>query len=88
MRAAVVSLNVAFPSKQRYEGRELLTGGAKRAVERAMLRFENSVADVNDVIYERSKEVGLIERLSTLPEFAAGGRALFARRAANLRREK
>jgi MOSC domain-containing protein YiiM len=40
-----------------------------------------STADVNDVIYERSHDLGLIERLAGLPEFTADGRALFAQRA-------
>ncbi len=41
----VVSLNVALPSTQRYNGREVLTGGAKRPVPRAMLRYENFDGD-------------------------------------------
>jgi MOSC domain-containing protein YiiM len=41
----VVSLNVALPSMQRYDGREVLTGGAKRPVSRAMLRYENFEGD-------------------------------------------
>ena len=40
-----------------------------------------SVADVNDVIYGRSVDLGLIEALAALPEFAAEGRTLFAERA-------
>jgi MOSC domain-containing protein YiiM len=40
-----------------------------------------SIAEVNDLIYERSNDLGLIERLSRLPEFAADGRALLAQRA-------
>ena len=48
-------------------------------------RIENhpdliAVADVNDVIYERSADAGLIERLASLPEFGGDGRTLFARR--------
>jgi MOSC domain-containing protein YiiM len=48
-------------------------------------RIENhpdliAVADVNDVIYERSADAGLIERLANLPEFGGDGRTLFARR--------
>lgn len=35
----VVSLNVALPATQRYDGQEVFTGGAKRPVPRAMLRF-------------------------------------------------
>ncbi len=37
-----------------------------------------SVADVNDVIYERSRDFALIERLAGMPEFAASGYAVFA----------
>ena len=39
-----------------------------------------SVADVNDIIYGRSEDVAVIERLANLPEFGADGRALFAER--------
>ena len=45
MPMKVVSLNVALPSTQRYGGREVLTGGAKRPVPRAMLRHENFEGD-------------------------------------------
>jgi MOSC domain-containing protein YiiM len=45
-----------------------------------------SIADVNDVIYGRSRDITLIERLAGMPEFAAGGRALFAERVGQLRR--
>ncbi len=45
MRMEVVSLNVALPSAQRYGGREVLTGGAKEPVPRAMLRFGNFEGD-------------------------------------------
>jgi MOSC domain-containing protein YiiM len=40
-----------------------------------------SIADVNDIVYGRSHDLGLIERLARLPEFAAAARALFAQRA-------
>ena len=48
-------------------------------------RIENhpdliAVADVNDIIYERSVDAGLIEGLANLPEFGGDGRTLFARR--------
>jgi len=51
----------------------------------AFERVENhpdliSVADVNDVIFGRSVDVGLIVRLANLAEFGAAGRALFAER--------
>ncbi len=45
MPMKAVSLNVALPSTQRYDGREVLTGGAKRPVLRAMLRYENFDGD-------------------------------------------
>ena len=41
----IVSLNVALPSRQCYGGREVLTGGAKEPVPRAMLRLENFEGD-------------------------------------------
>jgi MOSC domain-containing protein YiiM len=58
----------------------------------AFERIENhpdliAVAEVNDVIYERSADIGLIERLANLPEFGGDGRALFAERLRR-RREK
>ncbi|HEX2739755.1 MAG TPA: MOSC domain-containing protein [Rubrobacter sp.] len=56
----------------------------------AFERVENhpdliSIADVNDVIYGRSEDAGLIERLANLPEFGADGRALFVERLARMR---
>ncbi len=58
----------------------------------AFERIENhpdliAVAEVNDVIYERSADIGLVERLANLPEFGDDGRALFAERLGR-RREK
>jgi MOSC domain-containing protein YiiM len=41
----IVSLNVGLPSAQLYEGREVITGGAKRPVPRAVLRFDNFDGD-------------------------------------------
>jgi MOSC domain-containing protein YiiM len=41
----IISLNVGLPSPQRYEGRELITGGAKKPVLRAVLRFGNFDGD-------------------------------------------
>jgi MOSC domain-containing protein YiiM len=41
----IVSLNVGLPSVQRYEGQEVITGGAKKPVPRAMLRFGNFDGD-------------------------------------------
>ena len=41
----VVSLNVALPEKRRYQGRKIITGGNKRTVSRAMLRYENFDGD-------------------------------------------
>ena len=47
-----------------------------------------TIADVNDVIYDRSRDPGLVERLANLPEFGAAGRAMFARRLERLRQER
>jgi MOSC domain-containing protein YiiM len=41
----IVSLNIGWPSAQRYEGREVITGAAKKPVAKAMLRFENFEGD-------------------------------------------
>ena len=41
----IISVNVGLPSAQLYEGRELITGGAKQPVPRAVLRFENFDGD-------------------------------------------
>jgi MOSC domain-containing protein YiiM len=41
-----ISLNVGLPSAQRYEGREVITGGAKKPVSRAALRFGNFDGDL------------------------------------------
>jgi MOSC domain-containing protein YiiM len=41
----IISLNVGLPSAQLYEGREVITGGAKKPVPRAMLRFGNFEGD-------------------------------------------
>jgi MOSC domain-containing protein YiiM len=41
----IISLNVGLPSAQSYEGRELITGGAKKPVPRAVLRFGNFDGD-------------------------------------------
>jgi MOSC domain-containing protein YiiM len=45
-----------------------------------------TIADVNSIIYEKSYDVALIERLAELPEFSEVGRALFARRLKRLAR--
>jgi MOSC domain-containing protein YiiM len=45
-----------------------------------------SVTAVNDIIFGRSEDERLIERLARLPEFGADGRALFAERLERLRR--
>ncbi len=39
-----------------------------------------TIADVNTIIYEKSYDVALIERLAELPEFSEVGRTMFARR--------
>lgn len=41
----IISLNIGRPSAQRYGGLEVITGGAKKPVTRAMLRFENFDGD-------------------------------------------
>jgi MOSC domain-containing protein YiiM len=41
----IVSLNVGLPSPQLYEGQQVITGGAKKPVSRAVLRFGNFVGD-------------------------------------------
>jgi MOSC domain-containing protein YiiM len=41
----IISLNVGLPSAQRYEGREVITAGAKKPVPRAVLRFGNFDGD-------------------------------------------
>jgi MOSC domain-containing protein YiiM len=41
----IISLNVGLPSAQLYEGREVITGGAKMPVPHAMLRFSNFDGD-------------------------------------------
>ena len=41
----IISVNVGLPTTQRYEGREVITDGAKKPVPHAMLRFENFDGD-------------------------------------------
>jgi MOSC domain-containing protein YiiM len=41
----IISLNVGLPSAQRYEGRKVITGGTKKPVTRAVLRFGNFDGD-------------------------------------------
>jgi MOSC domain-containing protein YiiM len=41
----IVSLNVGLPSAQLYQGQQVITGGAKQSVSRAVLRFENFDGD-------------------------------------------
>jgi MOSC domain-containing protein YiiM len=41
----IISGNIGLPSAQRYEGREVITAGAKQPVPRAVLRFENFDGD-------------------------------------------
>jgi MOSC domain-containing protein YiiM len=45
-----------------------------------------STTAVNDIIFGRSEDTGLISRLADLPEFGADDRALFAERLERLRR--
>jgi MOSC domain-containing protein YiiM len=44
-----------------------------------------SIAEVDDVIFDRTHDPVLVERLANLPEFGADGRVLFARRLERLR---
>jgi MOSC domain-containing protein YiiM len=46
-----------------------------------------SIADVDDVIFDRAHDPALVERLAALPEFGADGRVLFARRLERMRRD-
>ena len=41
----IISLNVGLPSAHRYEGREVITGGTKKPVHSAVLRFGNFDGD-------------------------------------------
>jgi MOSC domain-containing protein YiiM len=41
----IVSLNVGLPSAQLYQGQQVITGGAKKPVSRAVLRFGNFDGD-------------------------------------------
>jgi MOSC domain-containing protein YiiM len=45
MAMKIISLNVALPSTQRYEGQEVLTGGTKKPVSQAVLRSHNFDGD-------------------------------------------
>jgi len=47
-----------------------------------------SIAHVNEVICDRTHDSSLAERPANLPEFTAGGRALFARRLERMNREE
>jgi MOSC domain-containing protein YiiM len=47
-----------------------------------------SIADVNDIVFGRSEDAGLIENLANLPEFGTEGRAIFAGRLERLVRRR
>lgn len=47
-----------------------------------------SIAEVNDIVFGRSEDAGLIENLANLPEFGAEGRAIFAGRLERLARRR
>jgi MOSC domain-containing protein YiiM len=47
-----------------------------------------AIAHVNDVICDRTHDSSLVERPVNLPEFTAGGCALFARRPERMNREE
>ena len=59
------------------------TGDAFERIER--YRDRMTIADANDIIYERFYDLTLIEQLTHLPEFSAIGRALFPERLERLR---
>jgi MOSC domain-containing protein YiiM len=59
-------------------------GDAFEPIERHPERLP--VAAVNDIVFGRSENEHLIERLAYLPEFGADGRAIFAERLERLRR--
>jgi MOSC domain-containing protein YiiM len=61
-------------------------GDAFEPIERHPERI--TVTAVNDIIFGRSEDERLIERLAYLPEFGADGRALFAERLERLRRRQ
>jgi len=61
-------------------------GDAFELVERHPDRI--SITAVNDIVFRRSEDERLIERLANLPELGADGRALFAERLERLGREK
>jgi MOSC domain-containing protein YiiM len=61
-------------------------GDAFELVERHPDRI--SIIAVNDIVFRRSEDERLIERLANLPELGANGRALFAERLERLGREK
>jgi MOSC domain-containing protein YiiM len=61
-------------------------GDAFELVERHPDRI--SIIAVNDIVFRRSEDERLIERLANLPELGADGRALFAERLERLGREK
>lgn len=46
-----------------------------------------SIADVDDIIFDRPHDTALVERLAGLPEFGADGRVLFARRLERMKRD-
>ena len=61
----IISLNVGLPSAQLYEGRELITGGAKKPLPRAVLRFGNVDGDrqadrVNDGGLEKADRKSVV----------------------------
>ena len=61
-------------------------GDAFELVERHPDRI--SITAVNDIVFGRSEDERLIERLANLPEIGVDGRALFAERLERLGREK
>jgi MOSC domain-containing protein YiiM len=60
----IISLNIGLPSAQQYEGREVITGGVKKPVPRAVLRFGNFDGDRQA---DRVNHGGLRRRCASTP---------------------
>jgi MOSC domain-containing protein YiiM len=60
----IISLNVGLPSAHRYEGREVITGGTKKPVPHAVLRFGNFDGDRQA---DRVNHGGLKRRCASTP---------------------
>ena len=60
----IISLNVGLPTTQHYGGREVITGGAKKPVARAVLRFGNFDGDAQA---DRDNHGGLEKAVCVYP---------------------